>query len=202
MTSRINCNRFEVDRDRIRLVEEPDFMTSDDPWFRPVDVIQGADGALYVADFYNKIIGHYEVRLDHPERDRTSGRIWRIVYRGKKESSPLGTNLVKGPAALSAEHIRQLSSSNETIRHFAFEELVAAKPSAAQMDKLILAPDVHQQIAGLWARHRTGQDSLVTLATKSRDSNPLVAVTALKIWTDLPRGQADNPQLAKVLVVR
>ena len=35
--------------------------TSDDPWFRPVDIKLGPDGALYVADFYNRIIGHYEV---------------------------------------------------------------------------------------------------------------------------------------------
>ncbi len=93
MTSRINCNRFQVDRDRIQLVEQPDFMTSDDPWFRPVDILLGPDGALYVADFYNKIIGHYEVRLDHPERDRTSGRIWRIVYRGSDASSRPLTSL-------------------------------------------------------------------------------------------------------------
>ena len=63
-------------------VEQPDFMTSKDPWFRPVDLCLGGDGALYVADFYNKIIGHYEVPLDHPGRDRERGRIWRIAPRG------------------------------------------------------------------------------------------------------------------------
>jgi putative heme-binding domain-containing protein len=59
------------------------FLDSADPWFRPVDVKLGPDGALYVADFYNRIIGHYEVPLNHPGRDRTSGRIWRIVSTGK-----------------------------------------------------------------------------------------------------------------------
>ena len=53
--------------------ELPDFLTCDDPWFRPVDIQLGLDGHIYVADFYNKIIGHYEVPLDHPDRDRTSG---------------------------------------------------------------------------------------------------------------------------------
>jgi hypothetical protein len=48
-----------------------------------VDVKLGPDGALYIADFYNCIIGHYEVPLTHPARDRTKGRIWRIVYTGK-----------------------------------------------------------------------------------------------------------------------
>ncbi|MGI9474348.1 MAG: PVC-type heme-binding CxxCH protein [Rubripirellula sp.] len=78
MTSRIN--RTGVSYRGATAVGEPlpDLLTCDDPWFRPVDIRVGHDGHLYVADFYNKIIGHYEVPLDHPERDRTSGRIWQI----------------------------------------------------------------------------------------------------------------------------
>ncbi|XOV94171.1 MAG: PVC-type heme-binding CxxCH protein [Bacteroidota bacterium] len=64
---------------------EPDFIVSEDPWFRPVDVKLGPDGALYIADFYNSIIGHYEVPLDHPARDKRRGRIWRITYEGKED---------------------------------------------------------------------------------------------------------------------
>ena len=61
------------------------------PWFRPVDVKLGPDGALYIADFYNRIIGHYEVPLTHPGRDRERGRIWRIVCRGPDgKVKPLG----------------------------------------------------------------------------------------------------------------
>ena len=66
-------------------VEQPNFLTSKDRWFRPVDIKLGPDGALYVADFYNKIIGHYEVDLKHPGRDKKHGRIWRIVWKGKGE---------------------------------------------------------------------------------------------------------------------
>lgn len=65
--------------------KEKPFLLSDDPWFRPVDIKTGPDGAMYVADFYNRIIGHYEVALDNPLRDRTSGRIWKITYTGKKD---------------------------------------------------------------------------------------------------------------------
>ncbi|HBE68130.1 MAG TPA: hypothetical protein DDW52_08270, partial [Planctomycetaceae bacterium] len=80
MTSRINCNRLLRSGATVTAAEAADFLTSDDPWFRPVDIQVGPDESLYVADFYNKIIGHYEVPLDHPGRDRTSGRIWRISY--------------------------------------------------------------------------------------------------------------------------
>ena len=64
-------------RDRITAVgstpvaeHESDVLVSDDPWFRPVDLELGPDGSVYVADFYNRIIGHYEVPLKHPGRDR------------------------------------------------------------------------------------------------------------------------------------
>src|SRR4029450_12717735 len=43
---------------------------------------------MYVADFYNRIIGHYEVPLHHPGRDRERGRIWRVVYQGSDSNSP------------------------------------------------------------------------------------------------------------------
>ena len=79
VTNRINRDRLERHGSTVRRSRMPDFLSSDDPWFRPVDIKLGPDGALYVADFYNRIIGHYEVPLNHPGRDRERGRIWRIV---------------------------------------------------------------------------------------------------------------------------
>lgn len=87
MTSRINCNAPEYHGSTIKAKEQPDFLSTDDPWFRPVDVHIGPDGAMYILDFYNRIIGHYEVPLPHPGRDRTSGRIWRVVYKGDDPTS-------------------------------------------------------------------------------------------------------------------
>ena len=85
MTSRVNRNTLIYNGSSVRAQEEADFLISGDPWFRPVDLQFGPDGALYIADFYNRIIGHYEVRLDHPGRDRNSGRIWRIAYRPNED---------------------------------------------------------------------------------------------------------------------
>lgn len=82
VTSRISRNTVSFKGSTPVLKFEEDFLLSDDPWFRPVDIKVGPDGAIYIADFYNRIIGHYEVDLKHPGRDRSSGRIWRISYKG------------------------------------------------------------------------------------------------------------------------
>lgn len=79
VTSRVNLDRIHFTGTTPRAEEKSDFITSSDPWFRPVDLRLSEDGALYIADFYNRIIGHYEVPLDHPGRDRERGRIWRVV---------------------------------------------------------------------------------------------------------------------------
>ena len=88
VTNRINHDRLEWHGSSPKAIPQPDFLWSDDNWFRPVDLELGPDGALYVADFYNRIIGHYEVPLTHPGRDRERGRIWRIVYRGTSGPGP------------------------------------------------------------------------------------------------------------------
>jgi putative membrane-bound dehydrogenase-like protein len=61
-----------------------EFLASTDPAFRPVNLANGPDGALYVVDMYRELVEHPEFV---PERDRGSvdfrrwhhrGRIWRI----------------------------------------------------------------------------------------------------------------------------
>ena len=96
---------------------EVDFIKSEDPWFRPVNIKLGPDGALYVADFYNAIIGHYEVPLGHPKRDKNRGRIWRITYKSNQ-------NEVKNlNAATIDELITTLKSDNLTTRMMATDQI-------------------------------------------------------------------------------
>ena len=90
VTSRINFDRIEWNGATPVAKELPDFLVSKDLWFRPVDIKLGPDGALYVADFYNKIIGHYEVDLKHPGRDKDRGRALadRVEGQGRQRSRP------------------------------------------------------------------------------------------------------------------
>ena len=61
---------------------------SSDPNFRPVALKFGPDGALYVADWFNPIIGHMQYSLRDPRRDHGHGRIWRITYKGRPPLEP------------------------------------------------------------------------------------------------------------------
>jgi putative membrane-bound dehydrogenase-like protein len=64
--------------------EESDgFMLSGDKNFRPTDAIFGEDGALYVSDWQNVIIGHMQHNVRDPNRDHKHGRIFRVSYTQK-----------------------------------------------------------------------------------------------------------------------
>ncbi len=68
-----------------------EFLASTDNWFRPVQLDNGPDGALYVLDFYRELIEHpwslppgIKEHLDL-NRGNDRGRIWRVV---PKHSQP------------------------------------------------------------------------------------------------------------------
>lgn len=54
-------------------------VTSDDRWFRPVDIKLGPDGAIYVCDWYDQQVNHY--RNHEGKMDAKNGRVYRL--RGK-----------------------------------------------------------------------------------------------------------------------
>lgn len=70
------------------------FVASADEWFAPVQSEVGPDGAVWVIDWYNFIIQHNPTPKGfqtgkgnayiNPLRDRTHGRIYRIVYNDAK----------------------------------------------------------------------------------------------------------------------
>ena len=62
--------------------QHPRVVKSSSPTFRPVDVSVGPDGAMYLADWTNPIIGHYQASYANPNRDKASGRVWRITAKG------------------------------------------------------------------------------------------------------------------------
>ena len=58
-------------------------LQSSDTNFRPVAMQFGPDGALYVVDWFNPLIGHMQFSLRDPRRDRAHGRVWRVTAKGR-----------------------------------------------------------------------------------------------------------------------
>ncbi len=61
---------------------------SSDRNFRPTDLQFGPDGALYVVDWFNPLVGHMQHNLRDPNRDTTHGRVWRITYPSRPLLQP------------------------------------------------------------------------------------------------------------------
>jgi putative heme-binding domain-containing protein len=184
MTSRINRDRIEWRGSTSVGHELPDLVSVTDPWFRPVDLQLGPDGALWVADFYNRIIGHYEVPLTHPLRDRERGRIWRIV-----PPKTTGGTIV---AALTMptkvdDLVAELGSQNRTRRTLAINALadrfgaIAVSATRAAFEKPV---NEFQRLHALWLLNRFDalKESELQMALASNDA--LLRVHALRLLTD------------------
>ena len=120
-------------------------VTTTDSWFRPVDITLGPDGALYIADWYDRQIGHY---LSHEGQfDPSSGRIYRL--RAKQASSSFRAadlSALSTPAL-----VQRLTDSNRWVRQTALRLIADRK------DKSI-APDLHRLVM-----NQTGQNALEAL---------------------------------------
>lgn len=64
-------------------------LDSSDPNFRPTDLEVGSDGALYVSDWANALIGHMQHNMRDPNRDDEHGRIYRITAKGRDLVKPV-----------------------------------------------------------------------------------------------------------------
>ncbi|MCC9607953.1 c-type cytochrome [Blastopirellula sp. JC732] len=73
----------------IRAEEIEPILVSSDPNFRPSDVEIGSDGALYVADWANALIGHMQHNMRDPNRDHQHGRIFRVTAKDRPLVKPV-----------------------------------------------------------------------------------------------------------------
>src|SRR5215218_7455672 len=185
VTSRINRDKLEYHGSTPQAIEQPDFMTTTDPWFRPNQTVLGPDGALYIADFYNRIIGHYEVDLHHPGRDFTHGRIWRIAYTG---NGPRPTSTFDFSTADAPQLIEKLNDPNLTARMLATNEL-SDRIGADAIGPALLAVSKgssFQKIHGLWVLYRLKAMELGLLATAAADKDAAVRVHAMRVLAETP----------------
>ncbi|MEQ9218220.1 MAG: c-type cytochrome [Cyclobacteriaceae bacterium] len=179
---------------------EPDFIVSEDPWFRPVDVKLGPDGALYIADFYNSIIGHYEVPLDHPARDKQRGRIWRITYEGS-ENEHVATDWTKKDLA---GLIRGLDEPSLTVRMMVADQVFDrfGEEAIDDLKALVGSEEVTDEafIHGMWLLFRLNALESDLLNKGLNHSATEVRVHMLRILFELPDPDPEVLVAAKSMI--
>jgi putative heme-binding domain-containing protein len=210
VTGRINHDRLEAHGSTFKAIEQPDFLTCADLWFRPVDIKLAPDGSIYVADFYNCMIGHYEVDLHHPRRDRERGRIWRISYTG-----PAGRKHEKAPdlaRAGTSELVEALGYPNMVVRTLAVHQLAervgkpamheivepAGKPGVPLLRWALLQGGPHQRVGVLWVLARLGELTVPDAAMLQGDPDRMLRVHLAKALARLDR---KNWELTRDLIV-
>lgn len=99
-------------------------LMSGDKNFRPSDAIFGADGALYIADWHNVIIGHMQHNVRDPNRDHKHGRIYRMTAKGRELQKPVAIDGQAIPVLL-----ENLKHPTDGVRHRTRVEL-SERPTA------------------------------------------------------------------------
>jgi uncharacterized cupredoxin-like copper-binding protein len=187
-TNRVEIHRWVEKEDHYAEQYESDLLFSENLSFIPVDIGFGPRGDLYVCDWYNPIKGHAQYSLRDPRRDRTSGRIWRIV--------PKGAQLAPSPViagATTADLLELLKRPEYRIRYWAKRELRErdSREVAAALDQWTTRLDPgdprlrHHQAEALWTYRGIGEVRPALLQTLARSETPqarAVAARMLRHW--------------------
>ncbi len=176
---------------------------SSDRNFRPTDLQFGPDGALYVVDWFNPLIGHMQHNLRDPNRDKSHGRVWRITYPSRPllkppsiadESVPALLELLKSFEDRTRYRVRLELRERDTREVVAaLEQWIAdLDPSGEEYE--------HHLLEALWVHqhHNVVDESLLKRLLRSPDYRARAAATrVLSFWRNRVQ---DAPGLLKVQV--
>ena len=174
----------------LKSTETESILSSSDKNFRPVDAEIGPDGALYIVDWHNPIIGHMQHNLRDTSRDKDHGRVYRVTY----PSRPLLT-----PVKIAGQPIPQLLDAlkepENRVRYRAKIELSARNTkdvlAALQtwMDRLDPKDPAyeHHMMEALWVHQWHNRVNEKLLARMLRSSDPWARAAATRVlcyWRD------------------
>lgn len=141
--------------------------------FRPSDAMVGADGALYVADWFDSGVG------GHADRDKScSGTIYRIAPKGFRPRIPAADpNTIEGALTL-------LTSPAQNVRFSGFETLKSAGPKAVTAVRRLLKHDnAYVRARAIWLLPLLGPEGIRIVNTMLDDNEAqtrLIAFRALR----------------------
>ena len=164
------------------------FLMSGDKNFRPSDAIFGADGALYVADWHNVIIGHMQHNVRDPSRDHKHGRIYRVIAKDRPLQKPVA--IAGQPIAALLENLKNPADS---VRHRTrvelsgrdTKEVIAATQSWLKQFDPTKAEHAHHLLEALWLhqQHNVQNAALLDQVLKSPEPHARIAANTVKhLW--------------------
>ncbi|REK09832.1 MAG: dehydrogenase [Planctomycetota bacterium] len=158
-------------------------LETDDIWFRPIDCLSGPDGAVYVADWYDKRANHV---IPEDTWDKTNGRIWRIVHRDTRRRA-VGLPLSE---RTSEELVTALDSNNVWYRRAARRLLTERGDVRVlpQLRRIIDRGTQRAAIEALWTLYSSGGwDDDTALKLLAHANEDVRAWTVRLVGDDKPR---------------
>lgn len=169
----------------VQAYAQKEFISSVDERFRPVNLHDGPDGALYVVDMYRGIIQHKTyltpyLKKEIKERNLTlplvCGRIYKVVPKGKKATfRAMPTN----PQKL----VALLADPNGWIRDRAQQILVDRKNNdvVPALQKALLSKDVYSSMHALWTLEGLHQLRVTDILTALKSNSWPLKMQALSV---------------------
>jgi putative heme-binding domain-containing protein len=164
MSNSIEHRKLSDDGAGFQSEKLPDLVQSSRQEFRPVNARIGPDGAIYICDWFNLTIGHYQVSYRDPKRDLSHGRIWRITAKDRP--------LVKAPKfnGLNATQLLNLLRSPERLTRVNAKKRLFDLPTAAVIPAIKKwfqsleekSPHIIYEISGIFSAHESPWPELVT----------------------------------------
>ena len=174
--------------------DESEFLASTDERFRPVNLLHGPDGALYIIDMYRGIAQHRmfvttflrnQIKARGLESPLGLGRIWRVVPSKTPLNSPPDLSSMD-----SAQLVSELSNRNGTVRDIA-QRLLTETPNILTVplleDTAKNATLDRDRIKALWTLNGMGHLKKGLVLHSLNDHHPMVRTNAIRLseaWID------------------
>ena len=139
-------------------------------WFRPADVTIGTDGAIFIADWYDPVVG------GHQMNDSLGyGRIYRITPKNKKLVSPtLDFNSIQG-------QLEALKNPAVNVRNIAFEKLKQQGAAVIEpVKKLLLDENPFVRARAVWLLAQLGNEGKKEVENILTDKDEQIRATAFR----------------------